>query len=122
MLIVSINGVVAGIIGLRDKVKENAKTVVEKLEKSNIDVVMITGDNEKTASIIANEIGIKNVVSNVTPKQKAESVKNFKKSGYVMMCGDGINDSVSLVTADIGVSVSNGTDIAINRCKRCTYK
>lgn len=114
VLIVSINGVVAGIIGLRDKVKENAKTVVEKLEKSNIDVVMITGDNEKTASIIANEIGIKNVISNVTPKQKAESIKNLKKSGYVMMCGDGINDSVSLVTADIGVSVSNGTDIAIN--------
>ena len=75
---------------------------------------MITGDNEKTASIIANEIEIKNVISNVTPKQKAESIKNLKKSGYVMMCGDGINDSVSLVTADIGVSVSNGTDIAIN--------
>lgn len=75
---------------------------------------MLTGDNEKTAKYIANEIGITNIISNVTPKEKAEKIKELKKNGLVMMCGDGINDSISLVTADIGVSISNGTDIAID--------
>ena len=75
---------------------------------------MLTGDNEKTAKVIANQIGIENVVSNVLPKEKAEEIKKLKKDGFVMMCGDGINDSVSLVTADIGVSISSGTDIAMD--------
>lgn len=73
---------------------------------------MLTGDNEKTANVIANQIGITNVVANVTPKEKAETINKLKEKGLVMMCGDGINDSVSLVTANIGVSVSSGTDIA----------
>ena len=68
----------------------------------------------KTAEIIAKQIGIDKVISNVTPKEKAEKIKELKKNGMVMMCGDGINDSVSLVTADIGVSISSGTDIAMD--------
>ena len=75
---------------------------------------MLTGDNDKTAEIIAKEIGINKVISNVTPKEKAEHIKKLREKGLVMMCGDGINDSVSLVTADIGVSVSSGTDIAMD--------
>ena len=75
---------------------------------------MLTGDNEQTANIIAKQIGIDNVVSNITPKNKADEIEKLKKSGYVMMCGDGINDSVSLVKADIGVSISSGTDIAMD--------
>ena len=75
---------------------------------------MLTGDNEKTAEIIAKQIGIDKVISNVTPKEKAEKIKELKKDGLVMMCGDGINDSVSLVTSDIGVSISSGTDIAMD--------
>lgn len=75
---------------------------------------MLTGDNEKTAKSIADKLGIINVISNVLPKEKAEKVKELRKDGLVMMCGDGINDSISLVTADIGVSIGNGTDIAMD--------
>ena len=75
---------------------------------------MLTGDNEKTANAIAKQIGVDKVIANVLPKQKAEEIKKLKQKGLVMMCGDGINDSVSLVTADIGVSVSSGTDIAMD--------
>ena len=94
--------------------KENVTEVIKKLKQKNINIVMLTGDNEKTAEIIANEIGIDRVISNVTPKEKAEQIQKLKEKGLVMMCGDGINDSVSLVTADIGVSISSGTDIAMD--------
>ena len=75
---------------------------------------MITGDNEETAKIIAGELSIDDVIANVTPEEKSNKIKELKEKGIVMMCGDGINDSVSLVTADIGVSVSTGTDIAMD--------
>ena len=75
---------------------------------------MLTGDNQKTAEVIAEQIGIEKVIANVLPKQKAEEIKRLKQNGLVAMCGDGINDSVSLVTADIGISISSGTDIAID--------
>ena len=102
------------LIGVKDVVKDEAIEVVAKLQKHKIDVVMLTGDNEKTAKAIANSIGITNVIANVLPKEKAERVKELKQNGLVMMCGDGINDSVSLVTADIGVAVGSGTDIAMD--------
>lgn len=102
------------LIGVKDVLKVESKDIVQKLKKRNIKVVMLTGDNEKTAKAIANQIGVDEVIANVLPKQKAEEIKKFKEKGLVMMCGDGINDSVSLVTADIGVSVSSGTDIAMD--------
>ena len=102
------------LIGVKDVLKAESKDIVQKLKKRNIKVVMLTGDNEKTAKAIANQIGVDEVSANVLPKQKAEEIKKFKEKGLVMMCGDGINDSVSLVTADIGVSVSSGTDIAMD--------
>ena len=102
------------LIGVKDVLKDESKDIVQKLKKRNIKVVMLTGDNEKTAKAIANQIGVDEVIANVLPKQKAEEIKKFKEKGLVMMCGDGINDSVSLVAADIGVSVSSGTDIAMD--------
>lgn len=102
------------LIGVKDTLKENAKETIQKLKQRGIKITMITGDNEKTANIIASQLGIDNVISNVTPKEKAEKIKELKKDSLVMMCGDGINDSVSLVTSDIGVSVSSGTDIAMD--------
>ena len=102
------------LIGVKDVLKAESKDIVQKLKKRNIKVVMLTGDNEKTAKAIANQIGVDEVIANVLPKQKTEEIKKFKEKGLVMMCGDGINDSVSLVTADIGVSVSSGTDIAMD--------
>ena len=114
ILFVSSNNKIVALIGVKDILKENIKEIIKKLKQRKINLVMLTGDNEKTAEIIAKEIGIEKVISNVTPKEKAEQIKKLKEDGIVMMCGDGINDSVSLVTADIGVSVSSGTDIAMD--------
>ena len=105
---------IIALIGVKDTIKEESKEIVEKLKKRKIEVVMLTGDNEKTAKAIAKQLGIEKVIANVLPKQKAEEIKKLKQNGLVMMCGDGINDSVSLVTADIGVSISSGTDIAMD--------
>ena len=114
ILFVSLNNELIALMGVKDILKENVIEVIQKLKSRNIDIVMLTGDNEKTAEIIAKEIGINKVISNVTPKEKSEQIKKLKENGLVRMCGDGINDSVSLVTADIGVSVSSGTDIAMD--------
>ncbi len=114
ILFVALNNNMIALIGVKDVLKENVSEVVEKMKQRNIDIVMLTGDNEKTARAVASQVGINQVVSNVTPKEKAEKIKELKKNGIVIMCGDGINDSVSLVTADIGVSISSGTDIAMN--------
>ena len=105
---------IIALIGVKDTIKEESKEIVEKLKKRKIEVIMLTGDNEKTAKAIAKQLGIEKVIANVLPKQKAEEIKKLKQNGLVMMCGDGINDSVSLVAADIGVSISSGTDIAMD--------
>lgn len=103
------------LLGVKDNVKENAKDVISRLKKIGMKVVMLTGDNEKTAKAIASSIGIKEVIAGVMPKDKAKTVENLKNNNeLVMMCGDGINDSVSLVKADIGVSVGSGTDVAMD--------
>lgn len=114
ILFVSIDNNLVALLGVKDILKENASSVIKELKEKKIDVVMLTGDNEKTANIIANQLGIEKVFSNITPKEKAMRIKELKEKGIVMMCGDGINDSVSLVTADIGISISSGTDIAMD--------
>ena len=109
------NKEVIAIIGVNDIVRENAKQVIEKLNKNNIQTIMLTGDNEETAKIIAEKIGITDVIANVVPSEKANLIKKLKSENKkVMMCGDGINDSPALANADIGVSVNSGTDIAMD--------
>ena len=106
---------VLALLGVKDNVKENAKDVISKLKELGMNVIMLTGDNEETAKSIAKIIGIDNVIAGVMPEDKAKTIENLKKdNGLVMMCGDGINDSVSLVKADIGVSVGSGTDVAMD--------
>ncbi len=106
---------IIAIIGVNDIVRENTKEVVSTLNKNKIETIMLTGDNEDVASIIAKDIGITKVISNVIPSEKANTIKSLKKENkYVMMCGDGINDSPALSCADIGVSVNSGTDIAMD--------
>ena len=114
ILFIAENQNLIALIGVKDVLKKESKDIVKKLQERNIEVVMLTGDNEKTANAIAEQIGVNKVIANVLPRQKAEEIKKLKEKGLVMMCGDGINDSVSLVTADIGVSVSSGTDIAMD--------
>ena len=106
---------IIAIIGVNDIVRENVKSVIEKLNKNGIETIMLTGDNKETAEKIAKDIGINKIISNVLPAEKTEVIKKLKqKNKYVMMCGDGINDSPALTTADIGVSVNSGTDIAMD--------
>ena len=114
ILWVAQNNKIIALVGVKDTIKENAREIVGQLKNKRIEVVMLTGDNQKTAEVIAKQIGIEKVIANVLPKQKAEEIKILKQNGLVAMCGDGINDSVSLVTADIGISISSGTDIAID--------
>ena len=108
-------GEVLAIIGVNDVIRENTKEVISKLNSKGIKTIMLTGDNKKTAEKIAKEIGITEVIADVTPSQKADIVKKLKaENKHVMMCGDGINDSPALANSDIGVSVNSGTDIAID--------
>ena len=106
---------ILALIGVNDIVRENAKDVIKEIKEHNIKTIMLTGDNSETAQKIGEELGITEVISNVLPSQKSETIKELKEKGNkVMMCGDGINDSPALTNADIGVSVKSGTDIAMD--------
>ena len=100
------------LIGLADTIKKDITTTIKDLEKLNKKIVMLTGDNEKTARAIAKQIGIENIISNVNPEQKLDKIKELNKNNNVAMVGDGINDSPSLKSATVGISVENGTDIS----------
>ena len=103
------------LIGVNDIVRKEAKDVIKKLSDMKSETIMLTGDNKETANKIANELGIKKVIANVLPKEKANTIKELRqKNRFVMMCGDGINDSPALANSDIGVSVNSGTDIAMD--------
>ena len=109
------NHTIISLIGVKDTIREEIKETIQTFQKNKIEVMMLTGDNEATAKIIADEIGIKQVIANVLPKNKAEHIQKQIDSGKkVIMVGDGINDAPALVTATIGISVKNGTDIAMD--------
>lgn len=115
IIYVVINKEIKALIGVNDIIRENMSDVIEELQNNNKKVIMLTGDNETTAKIIAESLGIKKVIANVLPSDKANIIKDLKKKGnIVMMVGDGINDAPSLANANIGVSISNATDIAID--------
>lgn len=106
---------ILALIGVNDVVRENAKDVIKELKKYNVKTIMLTGDNKQTAEKIGKELEITEVISNVLPSQKSDTIKSLKENGNkVMMCGDGINDSPAITNADIGVSVKSGTDIAMD--------
>ena len=106
---------ILALIGVNYIVRENAKDFIKEIQEHNIKTIMLTGDNNETAQKIGEELGITEVISNVLPSQKSETIKELKEKGNkVMMCGDGINDSPALTNADIGVSVKSGTDIAMD--------
>ena len=112
--VVQENKIIA-LIGVNDIIRENAKEVIQELNKNKIETIMLTGDNKETAEKIAEDLGITKIISNVLPSEKTQEIKKLKQENKkVMMCGDGINDSPALATAEIGVSVKSGTDIAMD--------
>ncbi len=103
-----------GIFAIQDVIKSESIACVNELKKMNINLYMLTGDNKNTAQKIASQVGIENVYSELLPDGKAKIIKQIKQNEKIAMIGDGINDAPSLVTADIGISIGKGTDVAID--------
>ena len=115
LIYVSINGKLSAVISISDVIRKEAKEVIEKLNSQGIQTIMLTGDNSAVAKAISSSLNIKEYYASQTPKDKAQVIQKLKeKYGYIMMCGDGINDSIALTKADIGLSLKGASDIAIN--------
>jgi P-type Cu+ transporter len=117
-ILVALDGKIIGILGLIDTAKPSAKDAVKSLKSKGIEVVMLTGDNQRTSNTVAKEIGIERVIANVLPADKLDVIKKLQAEGKkIAMAGDGVNDAAALTQADVGIAVGSGTDIAIESGK-----
>jgi Cu+-exporting ATPase len=112
-MIIVMDSKVIGVIAVADAVKDDSILAITELNKRGFRSVMLTGDNERTAKAIAQQVGIKEVIANVLPEEKAKKVEELQKQGMVAFVGDGINDAPALKQANVGIAMGTGTDIAI---------
>jgi Cu+-exporting ATPase len=114
VMFVAVDGLVAGMLGVTDPIKQSTPEAIRQLHEEGMRVVMLTGDNRTTADAVARKLGLDEVVAEVLPDQKVEVVKRFQQEGKVVaMAGDGINDAPALVQAQVGIAMGTGTDVAI---------